>query len=321
MSTDSDAVIEKYEEKFIRKLGEVAILLHLAKSPEGSHAYEMRQKASEIFFEKKNQEAVLIQKHLKVLNELNELLSQYNTDSSDFKEKRKEIKEEIDNFLILKHNVRFQQILSENYTLSKEDIEYTRDLIADIAISTIDIIETSVIWSNVSGIYPAIDSLEKNGLIEMMKEDPEGGRLKKIYIITDIGRKSLSRVMSSLLDISSFIFETETNKTIHQSEGILPSRLLPLRKILVTLTDDLTPEFKKKLDSFRNKPQEMPYIFTVMEQGITYPKLNFLVNHPDLLEDHLDATDSEEDRNFLKSFIRKRLLDRRKMIDKLLKKL
>ena len=53
MITDTETAIRKYEERFIRKIGEIAILIHLAKSPEGSHAYELRSKASEIIFERK----------------------------------------------------------------------------------------------------------------------------------------------------------------------------------------------------------------------------------------------------------------------------
>ena len=53
METENNQTINKYEDRFVRRLGEVAILLHLAKSPEGAHAYEMRTKASEIMFQQR----------------------------------------------------------------------------------------------------------------------------------------------------------------------------------------------------------------------------------------------------------------------------
>ena len=321
METNSKDIVGKYEERFVRRLGEVAILLHLAKSPDGSHAYEMRSKASEILFEKRNRGAVFLQSHLDILNEMKKLFSQFKTNSSVFEANRKNLREKIDECPIFKHNLRFKQMLSEDYEINQEDLSYIDEIIDALEGSIKNMKETSVIWSNISGIYPTIESLEKNGLIKFVREDSEGGRLKKIYSITEIGRESLSRVMSSLMDISSFIFESEKENIFHGTEGILSSRLLPFRKVFLKLSKDLSPDFKKKIHSFKGKSHGRPFIHMMMDQGLANPRLNVLISHPEMLDEHLNAAESKEDRKMLKSFIKNRLLERRKKIDKLLEKL
>lgn len=321
METNSKDVVGKYEERFIRRLGEVAILLHLAKSPDGSHAYEMRSKASEILFEKRNRGATFLQNYLDILSEMKELFSQFEANSSVFEASRKNLREKIDDCPILKYNRRFKQMFSENNEITKEDFDYLDEIIEALEESIKSMKETSVIWSNISGIYPTIESLEKNGLIEFVRKDSEGDRLKKIYSITEIGRESLSRVMVSLMDISSFIFESERENIFHGTEGILSSRLLPFRNVFLKLSADMSPEFKKKIHSFKGKSHGRPFVHMMMDQGLANPRLNVLVSHPEMLDEHLDAAGSKEDRKMLKAFIRNRLLERRKKIDKLLDRL
>jgi hypothetical protein len=165
LETNSKDIVGKYEERFIRRLGEVAILLHLAKSPDGSHAYEMRSKASEILFEKRNLGAVFLQGHLDILSEMKKLFSQFKTDNSAFEANRKSLREKIDDCPIFKYNLRFKQMLEENYEINEEDLNYIDDIVEALEGSIKNMKETSVIWSNISGIYPTIESLEKNGLI------------------------------------------------------------------------------------------------------------------------------------------------------------
>ena len=317
MSTDAKGIVSKYEERFVRRLGEIAILLHLARSPEGSHAYEMRQKASEILFEKRNIGKQFLQKHLNILNELNEFLSTSEITTMQ----KKEFAEGIKKWPIFYYNQRIQQILSDKHGYSKDDEEYLTDLIETLQESIKEMKETSVIWSKISGIYPAIDSLEKNGLIELIRKDSEGDRLKKIYTITELGRESLSRVMMSLLDISSFIFDSEIKPDFYKKEALLSPRLIPFRKIFEKFSDDLSPDFKKKLLSQRGFPHGGPFVSMMMEQGMAMPRLNILVSHPEMLDEQLEAVETKEDKNLFKTFIKKRLLERRRMIDKLLEKL
>ncbi len=321
MTKETESIVGKYEERFVRRLGEVAILLHLARSPEGSHAYEMRQKASEILFEKRNTGKVFLQKHLDLLNEFKKLSSQTDVDSAIVKKMKNEVSDRIDDYPIFKYNLRIQHMLTEKYNFTKKDIEYIDDLIDALDEAVKDMKETSVIWSNISGIYPTIDSLEKNGLIELARKDSKGDRLKKIYTITELGRESLSRVLMSLMDISSFILDSELKPALHKPDGILSPRLIPFRRIFLKMSDDLSPEFKKKLHSSKSLHQGRSFVSMMMEQGMAGPRLNVLVNHPEMLEEHLDAIETIEDRNMLKTFIKNRLLERRKKIDKLLEKL
>ena len=82
-----ESIISKYEEKLARRLGEIAILIHLARSPEGSHAYEIRSKASDILFENRRKGIDFIHNHLKVLQDLKKLYSITDTESEDYKKK------------------------------------------------------------------------------------------------------------------------------------------------------------------------------------------------------------------------------------------
>ena len=321
MTKDTESIIGKYEERFLRRLGEIAILLHLARSPEGSHAYEMRQKASEILFEKRNIGKQFLQKHLNLLILLQKISKQSNLNPDKYSQFKEEFLENIEECPIFKYNLRIQKMLSENYIFTKEDSEYIDDLIGVINEAIKEMKDTSVIWSNVSGVYPAIDSLEKNGLIELSRKDLEGDRLKKIYVITELGRESLSRVLVSLMDISSFILDSEVKPVFHKTEGILSPRLDPFRKIFLKISNDLSPDFKKKVYSSRELHHNRPFVHMMMEQGMANPRLNILVNHPEMLEEHLDNVETLEEKNMLKTFIRNRLIERRKKIDKLLEKL
>ncbi|MCE7743117.1 MAG: PadR family transcriptional regulator [Candidatus Heimdallarchaeota archaeon] len=321
MEIDSENIIGKYEERFIRRLGEIAILLHLAKSPEGSHAYEMRSKASEIIFERRKKGADFLQLRLEILSELGEFLSKPKKEISFYNQQRKEIIDKLDQYPIFKHNSKIQKFISEDYQITPSDIEYIDEMKNALAESIKETRDQAVIWSNISGIYPAIETLEKSGLIKLDREDPEGGRLKRIFTITELGKESLFRVMSFLLDMSSFIMETEGRQCFTAGRNIFSSRLVPFKKLLEKLTEDLTPDFKKKMLSFKGKPHGKPFVHMMMTQGLAPPRLHALIRHPEMMKEHLESLESEEERKMTKSFLKTRLLEQKNMINKLLEEL
>ena len=321
MEKTSDVVVEKYEERFIRRLGEIAILLHLAKSPDGSHAYEMRSKASEILFERRKHGLEFLSDLLENICKLKDFILISKVDSSTYKEKRTEILEKLEHFPILKYNIRIQKMMKEDYKAGSEDIEYIEDIIRSLEEAIEETKEQATIWTNISGIYPAIETLEKNGLIILDREDPEGGRLKKIYKITEIGKESLFRVMASMLDISAFIMETEAKQFFTEGRGISSSRFIPFQKLFKKLTEDLSPDFRKRFYLFRGRPHGQPFLKMMMNQGIATPRLNVLLHHPEMLKEHLESLETEDEKKMTKSYLKIELEKQIEMINKLMEEL
>jgi len=321
MEIDSSNVIGKYEDRFIRRLGEIAILLHLAKSPEGSHAYEMRSKASEIMFERRKKGKEFLQVQIDQIKDLKALLTQSKSDEQALRKGREVIHAKLREFPILSHNLRIQKMLDTKHEIDTDDIVYLDELEESLEDAIKETKEQAVIWSNISGIYPAIETLEKNGLIILDREDLDGGRLKKIYKITELGEESLFRVLGSLMDISGFVMETEGRHFFSGRGGLFSTRILPFRKLFEKLASDLSPDFKKKMRSSRGKHLERPFVHMMMNQGIASPRLHMLLRHPEMVKEHLESIESEEELKITKSFLKSKLLEQRENINSLLEEL
>ena len=320
MENNESKIISKYEEKLVRKLGEIAILIHLTRSPEGSHAYEIRSKASEILFEKRHKGLKFLQNHFDILTDLRNLKTKYEFNSSEYKELEESLLKSIEDCPIFKHNLRFRKILEqENSEVSKKDMQFLEEIILAIEETISEMKNITTIWSNISGIYPAIESLEKNSMIEFVKEEKtEEGRLKKIYVITDLGKQTLTRIMASLMDITSFMFESEGEHAFFGKGGFLSARFLPFRKLFHKLTEDLSPEAKKKIIILKGKHSEKhhgrPFVRMMMEQGIAMPRLNVLIRHPEMIEKHLENLESDEERKMVKSYLKSKLEEHKQQL-------
>ncbi len=180
-----ESAATKFEEKLARKLGEVAILLHLSRSPEGSHAYEMRPKVSEILFNKQKKGLEFLKHHYDALCFFKDFVANYEPDSEDYDFKHRKVAESIEEHPIFKFNPHIQNMLHrKNIEKLEKDLEYLNDILKSFEKTIKDMKGHTTVWSNISGIYPAIDSLENSNLIKFSREDSEGGRLKKIYEIT-----------------------------------------------------------------------------------------------------------------------------------------
>ncbi|MFW9852445.1 MAG: PadR family transcriptional regulator [Candidatus Thorarchaeota archaeon] len=314
--------ISKFEEKLARKLGEIAILLHLARSSEGSHAYEIRSKASDILFEKRRKGMEFTQNHLDILKELRDFATQYTPNSDNYEMKKNSVKDTLEKCPIFKYNPHFNNLLQrDNPDSFSKDLEYLEQIKEAFESTLDDMKSMSTIWSNISGIYPAIESLEKNELIQHIRDDSEGGRLKKIYQITDDGRKTLARVLISLADLTSFAFHPE-DKELLIKKGKAPSILFnPFRDIFRKLAEDIPAEQRKKILHPKEGHPRGPFTRMFMEHGLPIPSFRFLIRHPDLIKDHLNQIESEEERKIAIEFIRTKLKEQKKEIDKIINEL
>ncbi|MEE9411359.1 MAG: PadR family transcriptional regulator [Candidatus Heimdallarchaeota archaeon] len=321
METDTQITIRKYEERFIRKLGEIAILLHLAKTPEGSHAYELRSQASEILFERRKIGSELLQEVLEILQNLEKIHSESNKDTIDDTNKYKEILVKLDHYPLLKYNVKIQKFLHKNNQITSEDTQYLEDIIDALNDLSKEMHDSTEIWSNITSIYPAIESLEKNGLIKLDREDPEGGRLKKIYKITKLGRESVERVMFLLMDILSFVLETEGKYFLFGGRSIFSSKIIPFRNLLEKLTEGLSPDFKKEMYSFKSKTEGRSFINMIIAQMVAAPMLNTFVRFPKRIKEQLETIETDEEKRMIKTFMKTKLIEQRDMINKMLKEL
>ncbi|MBY9000138.1 MAG: PadR family transcriptional regulator [Candidatus Heimdallarchaeota archaeon] len=321
MVTDKDTTIRKYEERFIRKLGEIAILIHLTKSPEGSYAYELRFKASEIIFERRKVGSEFLQQFLDILLNIKKIHSETKTEIPDNINKKKEIFGKLDQFPILKFNVRIQKFIMDDSKITPADIDYLNEIIDALKDMKKEVQDSTEIWSNSTSIYPAIESLEKNGLIELDREDPKGGRLKKIYKITKLGKESLENVMVLLIDILSYVIETEGRNFLFGGKSIFSSKIIPFRKLLEKLMEDLSPDVRKEMLSLKDKKQSSSFINMIIAQAVTTPILNTFIQDPEMVQNQLETIETEDERNIVRSLMKNKLIEQREMIDKMLKKL
>lgn len=315
-----ESAATKFEEKLARKLGGVAILLHLSRSPEGSHAYEMRSKVSEILFNKQKKGLEFLQYHYDVLCFFKDFIVNNEPDSEDHDFKYLKVTESIEEHPIFKFNPHIQNLLHRtNIEKLEEDFEYLNDILNSFEKTIKDIKGHTTVWSNISGIYPAIDSLENSSLIKFSREDSEGGRLKKIYEITELGRKTLTRVLLSIVDLTGFIFSLDNQLlTMGGKRKIL--LMNPIRDLMHKITEDLPNEMRKKL-LVRKGKKHPSFIRKIMEHGLPLPNSRFLVHNPHLIKQHLEDVESENERKLAKDFLKEKLLSHKEKIEIALKEL
>jgi len=318
----NEKIMNKYEEKLARKLGEVAILIHLARSPEGSHAYEMRSKASDILYEKRRNSLEFIDDHLRTLHELYLLITKKIINTDEYDKKRKTIEEKIEKCPILKLNPRIDNLLSrEQEEDIPKDLIYLEEIVKELENSIKEIKSMTTIWSNISGIYPAIESLEKNGLIEFVRDEKEGGRLKKIYQITDLGRNTLARVLIYIIDITGFVFHVDDKHFMPRKQRKDPIVFNPFGEVFRRLAEDIPPEERKYLLHQKGKHHDKPFSRMFMEHGLPLPSFRIFLRHPNLVKEHLEKIESDEERELAKEYLKTKLEERKQAINRLLEEI
>ncbi len=311
----------KFEEKLARRLGEIAILVHLARTEEGDHAYEIRSKASDILFKHKREGIEFVENHLVHLLKIHHLANKLELDSDEYNRKKQEIEESLEKCLILKLNPNINRILNRDSSISIEhELEYLDGVIANFEKTKHEIESTTEIWSNISGIYPAIDSLEKNGLIELKAENIDGGRLKKIYGITDLGRKALNISILSMIDITSFIFRVEAHKVMRKEYSDF-GVINPFRLLFRRLASDIPHEQRKKIMMRRGRHKRRPFAHMMMEYGLSLPNIHFLLQKPEMIPQFLERLESEEERKMTKEFLKTKLSEHKNEITRILEKI
>ena len=319
MQTD---IASKYEEKLARKIGEIAILIHLARSPEGSHAYEMRSKASDILYEKRRQSLEFIHDHLKTLSKLKQFVNKEKIETEDYEIEGKSIQTKIEKCPIFKLNPRIKNLLTrEKEEDFKKDIDYLSNIIKILEESYHEIKSMTTIWPNISGIYPAIESLERSSLIEYTKEVKEGGRLKKIYKITDLGRSTLARILINIIDITGFVFHVDDRHFMPRRQRKESLFFNPFGEVFRKLAEDIPPEHRKDLLMHDAKHHSRPFSRMFMEHGLPIPSFRVFLRHPNLVKEHLAKIDSEEEKKLAKEYLKIKLNERKKDIEKLLEEL
>lgn len=319
--TKNDAV-SKFEEKLARRLGEIAILLHLARHPEGDHAYEIRSKASDILFMQKRKSIDFVNNLLQITDELHTFATEANIGTSEYNDRKKKLEESLEKCPIFKFNPHFNRILTKDSTTDvKSDLKYLEEIAKSIEETREEVDISSTIWTNVSGIYPAIDSLEKNGLIQLLKEDIEGGRLKKIYGITELGTKALNRSILSLIDITSFIFHIEMHSVIGKGDKAKFEIINPFRDLFRNLTHEIPPENRKKLMTKRGRHHKGHFSRMIVQHGLSIPNPRFLIQKPEIIPHFLNQIENEDEKNITIEFLKKQLKGHRDMINKALEEL
>ena len=280
----------------------------------------MRSKVSEILFNKQKKGLEFLQYHYDALYLFKDFIANYEPDSEDYDYKHRKISESIEEHQIFKFNPHIQNLLDrKNSEKLEEDFEYLDDMLNSFEKTIRDMKGHTTVWSNISGIYPAIDSLENSNLIKFSREDSEGGRLKKIYEITELGRKTLTRVILSIVDLTGFIFSLDNQLLTLEGKRKIPF-LNPIRDLMHKITEDLPDEMRKKLLMRRGK-KHPSFVRKIMEHGLPLPNPRFLVHNPHLIKQHLKDVESENERKLAKDFLKEKLLSHKEKIEIALKEL
>ncbi len=154
-----------------------------------------------------------------------------------------------------------------------------------------------------------------------MKEDIEGGRLKKIYGITELGTKALNRSILSLIDVTSFIFHIEMHSVIGKEDKAKFEIINPFRDLFRKLANEIPPEKRKKLIIKRGKHHKGPFSRMMVQHGLSIPNPRFLIQKPEIIPHFLNQIENEDEKNITIEFLKKQLKEHRDMINKALEEL
>ena len=127
--------------------------------------------------------------------------------------------------------------------------------------------------------------------------------------------------MHLLIDILSFVIETEGRNFLFGGKSIFSSKIVPFRKLFEKLMTDLSPDIRKELLSLKGKRQSSSFINMVFAQAVAAPMLNTFIRDPEMVKKQLETIETEDEKNIVRSFMKTKLIEQRDLIDNMLKKL
>jgi len=315
---DFERKVEQFELKWRKKLAELAILLFLSYRKDGAHAYELRTRVEEILFSKRKEAK-------KMLEEVKTLLQKIVLLQAISYEERVEkidtIKRQLELFPFLINNKFIQSLLDKEPSIPLSDsIDYLNELI-ELIDQTIDAIESSsMLWSNISGIYPSINSLEKSGFIALKRTEEHEGRLRKIYVITNIGRRALQKTISSILEIIRFMFQMVIEGWYEEKDIMASSAPLIYGKLFKKFREGIVGQNFGSITSF-----QQPHLVRPLLSFLIPPELNAMVPHTGALlsaqqlEQLLSQINDDVQRELVISTMKSRLEGIQNIINEVLK--
>ena len=263
---DLDSIIHKFETKWGKRLGELAILLYLSRKEEGAHAYELRTKVEEIIFVNRKEREKVLTQLMRLVEELLNL--QELSDQEEYKRALLDLKQQLESYPFLFQNRYIQALFVPDSKISpQESFTYFSEILDLMRSALSELKSSSLLWSSISGIYPTINSLEKDGLITLHRTEQHEGRLRKIYTITDIGRKALQRAISSLLEITAFMFQIEREQGFYSDYSLRGANFSVMRKLFLKFREGLETKFNL------TKNIEEPFLKTPLLNLLLPPEL------------------------------------------------
>ena len=224
-----------FERKLARTLGSIAILVQLLRiQPKGLHAYALWKKVEELVYTKRKQLEEPIGKTIDILQEISDLYDEAKTDL-DIHSRKEKLREEIQTSFLMRHNIHLKALLGDSKDSEKDVHLETLGIILDQLKFMKDIfLESSSVWSSPSGIYPELNQLEKDEMIQEIGEEVVEGRARKIYSLTDQGKLGLRLAFMSFFEISDFLFSYDQT-AFWSSEG----EDIPVILLLKKMVEDL----------------------------------------------------------------------------------
>ncbi len=304
----SDSHPIKRRTKFIRELGELAILIQLAKKEEGSHAYELFEDIKEVIFPHQIQQ---LKDYNVVRKGLSRLITKYPADKieneSDFQKFQKDWEKfrtecsdtPMVNFLLSQmsdaiqlQGVKSLKPLLEMFSTLNKKME---GLAEHLSLK-------SSIWSNVTNIYPVLASIEKDGLIigDEIKVD---ARYRKVYRITDSGYQHLRNSIFDILNIFTFILPSASEKL----DPTLFSRFMPRPPSVFrgTQWEELFPKisYDENRLSFLFESDDVPSVF---EPWILFMSILIIQNQTGIISRAISKTGASTEGSIHKQFLLRR---------------
>lgn len=310
---DLQKIIQKFETKWGKRLGELAILLYLSRKKEGAHAYELRTKVEEMIFSYRKQREKVVEHFIGLLEEVQEL---QHLKGENYSRVLFDLKQKLELYPFLLRNKYVRALVKGDEGISREEcFRYFSELLDLLQNALEKMRSTSLLWSSISGIYPIISSLEKDGLVVLDRTEAHEGRLRKIYTITDIGREALQRATRSLLEITVFMFQMGREQEI-DSEYSSPGLELPaIRKAFAKFREGLETKMQLPLN-VKNPLFDTPVMNMLLPPQLRLEALTFspFFLNPERIQQIINGIEDDLQRKLVINNLKSRFQELKKRI-------
>ncbi len=310
----------KFERRLARVLAELAILIQLKQSPEGIHAYDLSKKVECLVFEKRQLQIRQIHEVAKVLGKVQKLAG-LKLGEASYEELRNELLIEVKNHpLIYAHRIISQILNSVDQNPTNEQKKYLKETIGELTEGIEFLEKRASLWGSISGIYPVLKSLEEKGIVKVIDEVHESGRLRKIYVITPVGLLYATDLLNSFMEVSGFVFrlilEAGIPKVNKKEEINRPFPHLAQR-----LLNDVDFDKIDQKDFIKTRNDFMPLAGGAVGIGVALMTALIITDSPSFFEQLFQRIEQPERKTVIVRFLKTQFEELQKAINEIIRQL